>query len=102
MITQIESKLNEIISLCKLHKVESIALFGSAAKGLMNEQSDIDFLVQFSDEINVLEYADNYFSFLESLEKLFGRKIDLVSKKSLKNPILIEEIDRSKLELYAA
>jgi predicted nucleotidyltransferase len=102
MIRQIEGKLNEIITLCRLQKVDSIALFGSAARGSMNEQSDIDFLVQFSDEINVLDYAHNYFSFLEALEKLFGRKIDLVSKKSLKNPILIEEIDRSKLELYAA
>jgi predicted nucleotidyltransferase len=68
----------------------------------MNENSDIDFLVQFSEEIEVLDYADNYFSFLEKLENLMGKKIDLVSKKSLKNPILIEEIDRSKVDLYAA
>jgi predicted nucleotidyltransferase len=82
--------------------VKSIALFGSAAKDSMNENSDIDFLVQFSEEIEVLDYADNYFSFLEKLENLMGKKIDLVSKKSLKNPILIEEIDRSKVDLYAA
>jgi predicted nucleotidyltransferase len=85
-----------------MHRVESIALFGSAAKESMHENSDIDFLVQFSDEIDVLEYADNYFSLLEQLEKLMGKKIDLVSIKSLKNPILIEEINLSKIELYAA
>lgn len=102
MIKLIEDRLNEIIALCKVHRVKSIALFGSAAKGSMHENSDIDFLVQFSDEIEVLEYADNYFSFLENLEKLIGKKIDLVSRKSLKNPILIEEIDRSKVDLYAA
>ncbi len=68
----------------------------------MIENSDIDFLVQFSDKIEVLDYADNYFSFLEKLENLMGKKNDLVSKKSLKNPILIEEIDRSKIDLYAA
>lgn len=50
----------------------------------MHENSDIDFLVQFSDDIDVLDYADNYFSFLEKLESLMGKKIDLVSKKSLK------------------
>lgn len=102
MIKIIEDRLNEIIALCKLHNVKSIALFGSAAKDSMNENSDIDFLVQFSEEIEVLDYADNYFSFLENLENLMGKKIDLVSKKSLKNPILIEEIDRSKVDLYAA
>lgn len=102
MVKLIEDRLKEIISLCKLHRVKSIALFGSAAKDSMNDTSDIDFLVQFSDEIDVLDYADNYFSFLEQLEKLTGKKIDLVSKKSLKNPVLIEEIERSKVDLYAA
>ena len=102
MIKIIEDRLNEIIALCKVHNVKSIALFGSAAKDSMNENSDIDFLVQFSEEIEVFDYADNYFSFLEKLENLMGKKIDLVSKKSLKNRILIEEIDRSKVDLYAA
>lgn len=102
MIKLVEDKLIDIIALCKEHRVTSIALFGSAVKGSMHENSDIDFLVQFSDEIDVLDYADNYFSFLEKLEKLLGKKIDLVSSKSLKNPILIEEINRSKVALYAA
>lgn len=102
MIKIIEERLNEIIALCKVHNVKSIALFGSAARNSMNEDSDIDFLVQFSEEIEVLYYADNYFSFLDKLETLLGKKIDLVSRKSLKNPILIEEIDRSKIDLYAA
>lgn len=102
MIKLIEEKLNDVIALCKVHQVKSIALFGSAAKGSMNQNSDLDFLVQFSDEIDVLDYADNYFSFLEQLENLMGKKVDLVSRKSLKNPVLIEEVDRSKIDLYAA
>jgi predicted nucleotidyltransferase len=102
MIKLIEDRLNDIITLCKSHRVMSIALFGSAVKNSMHDKSDIDFLVQFSDDIDVLDYADNYFSFLEKLESLMGKKIDLVSKKSLKNPILIEEIDRTKVDLYAA
>jgi predicted nucleotidyltransferase len=102
MIKLIEEKLDEIITLCKSHRVSTIALFGSAAKDVMREDSDIDFLVQFSDEIEVLEYADNYFSFLEQMEQLMGRKIDLISRKALKNPVLIAEIDRSKVDLYAA
>jgi predicted nucleotidyltransferase len=102
MIKLVEDKINDIVAICKTHNVISIALFGSAAKGSMNENSDIDFLVQFSDEIDVLDYADNYFSILEKLENLMGKRIDLVSRKSIKNPILKEEIDRSKVEIYAA
>lgn len=102
MIKQIEKILPQIITLCQEHEVEYMALFGSAAKNDMHENSDVDFLIQFSDEIDVLDYADNYFSLKEKMETLIGKKIDLISKKSLKNPILIEEIDRSKIDLYAA
>lgn len=98
----IHESIDEIIALCKMHKVKSFSLFGSAAKETMHHESDVDFLVQFSDEIDILDYADNYFSLLEKLESLLGKKIDLVTKKSLTNPILIEEIERSKVDLYAA
>ena len=102
MVKFVADKLNEIVALCKLHQVEFIALFGSAAKNSMHENSDLDFLIRFSDKINVLDYAENYFTFLEKMEALLGRKIDLVSQKSLKNPVLIDEIYRSKIDLYAA
>lgn len=102
MTSQIKEKLGEIILLCKTHHVLSFALFGSATRDGFNDSSDFDFLVQFSDKLNVLEYADNYFTLLDQLETLLERRIDLVSIKSLKNPVLIEEINRSKVELYAA
>jgi predicted nucleotidyltransferase len=50
----------------------------------------------------VLEYADNYFALLEKLEALLGKSVDLVTIKSLTNPILVQEINRSKVALYAA
>jgi len=102
VIELIKNKLDEIITACKEHHVETISLFGSAAKNAMHEGSDIDLLVEFSDDIEVLEYADNYFSLLEQLQSILNKKVDLVSCKSLKNPILKEEIYQSKVDLYAA
>lgn len=102
MIELIQNKLDEIIKACKQHHVEAISVFGSAAKNTMHEESDIDLLVEFSDEINVLEYADNYFSLLDQLQDILNRKVDLVSSKSLKNPVLKEEVYQSKVDLYAA
>lgn len=61
-----------------------ISIFGSAAMDSMNENTDIDFLVQFLEEIEVLHDANNYFSFLEKLENLMVKKIDLISKKAHK------------------
>ena len=94
--------MEAIASLCEIHRVKTIAVFGSAAQNTMTAQSDIDFLVQFSEDIDVLDFADNYFSLLESLELLTGKAIDLVSVNSLRNPVLKEEIEKSKIELYAA
>jgi predicted nucleotidyltransferase len=102
MYSFIENKLNEIVALCKQHKVKSISLFGSAAKNKMNPKSDVDFLVNFSDDINLLDYADNYFSLLDGLKQIFNKEIDLITEKSIKNPILKEEIFKTKIDLYAA
>lgn len=102
MIDLIQNKLDKIIAACKQHHVVAISLFGSAAKNTMQEDSDIDLLVEFADDIDVLEYADNYFSLLEQLQGILNREVDLVSSKSLKNPALKEEIYHSKVDLYAA
>ena len=102
MIQVIEDKIDDIISLCKQHQVVGISVFGSAARNSMQETSDIDLLVQFSETIELLDYADNYFDLKDKLELLLGREIDLVSIKSLKNMVLIEEINNSKIDLYAA
>lgn len=102
MIDLVQNNLDEIIHACKEHHVVAIALFGSAAKDAMKEGSDIDFLVDFSDDIDVLDYADNYFSLLNQLQEILDRKVDLVSTKSLKNPILKKEVYQSKVDLYAA
>ena len=102
MIQLLKNRVNEVIALCQKHHVDSIAVFGSAARNEMDENSDVDFLVLFSDDLNVLDYADNYFSLCEGLELITGKPIDLISVKSINNPVLLEEINRSKIELYAA
>jgi predicted nucleotidyltransferase len=102
MIDLIQNKLDDIVAACKTHHVETMALFGSAVKNAMHEDSDIDLLVEFSDDIDVLDYADNYFSLLDQLQEILNRKVDLVSSKSLKNPVLKEEVYKSKVDLYAA
>jgi len=98
----IPDKIIEIVALCKKHCVKSISLFGSAAKNEINGHSDIDFLVEFSDDLQLLDYADNYFLLIEGLELITGRKIDILTVRSLKNPLLKGEIYKSKIDLYAA
>ena len=65
------------------------------------DQSDIDILIGFKD-ITIEKYTDNYFDLHRELEKLFQRKIDLVTLNSLSNPYFIASIEETKQLLYAA
>jgi predicted nucleotidyltransferase len=95
----IEEKLPEIESLCKKHSVESLYLFGSYASGQPNEESDVDFLVNFKKMTNKLD-VDQFFDFTESLKDLLKMEIDVVTESSLSNPYLIESIQESRVQLY--
>jgi len=64
-----------------------------------NQSSDIDFLVDFSD-VDIYNYADNYFDLKKSLEDLLNRQIDLLEEKAIKNPYLRQSINSSKKQIY--
>lgn len=103
MIPLIENNKQELKQICEKHNVSQLFLFGSAAKGNFNpKSSDLDMVVEFSNKIDPLDYAENFFSLLESLENLFNLKVELLSLKALKNTIMIREIENSKVQLYAA
>jgi predicted nucleotidyltransferase len=91
--------LEELKMLCTLYNVEKMYLFGSMLNSDFNEMSDIDFLVKFK-PFDLSRYFDNYINFKENLEKLFGRDVDLVEEQTLRNPILINSINRSKELIY--
>ena len=74
-------------------------LFGSALTADFNDESDVDFLVKFRTS-DIEDYFINYLDFKENLTSLLGRDVDLLEEQSLKNPILIKSIDRSKELIY--
>lgn len=85
--------------LCTIYNVEKMYLFGSALNSSFSKESDIDLLVKFKN-IELSKYFDNYIDFKEKLELLFGREVDLVEEQTLKNPILINSINKSKELIY--
>jgi uncharacterized protein len=95
----IEKNIDSLIILCKQHKVRELYLFGSILTPKFHKDSDIDMLVQF-DNVDILEYADNYFGFKQNLEKLLGREIDLLENQAIRNPIFRKILDRDKKIVY--
>lgn len=97
----IELNLQRIIDLCRLHKVKSLAVFGSILTERFRADSDVDLLVDFeSFDHDKEDYVSNYFSFREALESLLCRKVDLIEYGDNLNPFFKESVDRKKLMIY--
>ena len=90
---------NEINALCANHKVRSLYAFGSVLTPNFNTNSDIDLIVDFK-EIDVKDYADNYFDFKFSLQDIFNRPVDLLEEQAIKNPYFKEELNKKKVIVY--
>lgn len=99
MEKSVEENLSEIKSAFKRHGAVRAFLFGSAARGEIKKESDIDFLFSFPDDLDHETYANNYFSLLNDLREVLKREVDLVAEKTIKNPYLIEQINASKIQL---
>lgn len=95
----LKQKQLEINRLCQKHNVGALYAFGSVLRADFSAESDIDLLVRF-DDVNLLHYADNYFSLKFSLEDIFSRKIDLLEIQALKNPYLLELVEKTKKLIY--
>jgi len=79
----LETYTSDIKKLCESHKVKSLYAFGSVLTERFNGESDIDLIVDFSN-IEVEDYADNYFDFKFSLQDILKRPIDLLEEKAIK------------------
>ncbi len=102
MIQAIESRRGAVASLCRQFHVERLDVFGSAASDAFDEQaSDLDFLVEFR-PVESMSPAGQYFGLLDELQKLFGREVDLLTQRSLRNPYFIRSVEKTRRLLYAA
>ncbi|HUA83102.1 MAG TPA: nucleotidyltransferase family protein [Bryobacteraceae bacterium] len=85
--------------LCRRYQVRELSVFGSAARGEMRPDSDVDLLVDFlpGAKIDLLDHA----GLMLDLSGLLGRKVDLVSKRALK-PLIRDSILAEARLVYAA
>ncbi len=95
----IENYSKDITELCKIHKVKSLYAFGSVLTNQFNNESDVDLIVDFQ-QLDVLDYGDNYYELKFSLEKVFKRNIDLLEQKAIKNPYFIKNLNQNKKLIY--
>ena len=90
---------DKLIELCNKHMVKELYLFGSILTEKFSDTSDIDLLIQFN-QIELLDYFDNYMELKEELEQLFHRSVDLVENQAIRNPIFRKVVEREKQLIY--
>jgi uncharacterized protein len=85
---------------CRRWRVAEFALFGSVLREDFRPDSDVDVLVTFEPDAPWSLW--DLISMQDELEALFGRKVDLVEKRSIKNPFRRHSILTTKQVIYAA
>lgn len=98
-MSRLETYTADIIKLCKTYKVKNLYAFGSVLTDGFNQESDIDLIVEFLN-IEVEDYADNYFDFKFSLQDILKRPVDLLEEKAIKNPYLRQSVNKQKQLVY--
>ena len=98
-MNMIDQNIETIKALCLKHKVKRLFAFGSVITDRFKSDSDVDLIVDFKD-VDLYDYADNYFDLKSSLENIFHREVDLLEDKAIKNPYFRKSIDTSKQLIY--
>src|ERR1022692_3254584 len=86
----------EIVEICRRHEVRELSLFGSAARGEMRPDSDVDLLVDFlpGARPGLLGVSA---MMREITTLLLGRRVDLAVKPALKPLIRAEVLAEARL-----
>ncbi len=84
---------NELPYLRAIFGVRRIGLFGSSAKGIQREDSDVDLVVEFEKPIGL-----KFIELSEHIENILGRKVDILTPagiKSIRIKKVAEDIKKS-------
>lgn len=98
----LENKIEDLKNICLSLGVKRLYAFGSVVSDKFRDDSDIDFLISFIENLSVEQYTDNYFALHYELRDLFKREIDIVTERTLSNPYFIESINETKELIYEA
>jgi predicted nucleotidyltransferase len=86
----------KIIPILKRYGVKKAAVFGSFVRGENKKRSDIDILVKIGKNISLLDFI----GLKLEIERILGKKVDLVEYDTLKPFIKERALKEQKIILY--
>jgi predicted nucleotidyltransferase len=92
--TAIPLAYDRIAAFCQKHHIQRLWVFGSALNERFDSDSDVDMLVEFSPE-----YIPGweFFSWIEELSEIVGRKVDLTTPRALSPYIKSSVMDAARV-----
>jgi predicted nucleotidyltransferase len=105
MIYSIQQLKELVEPIAQKYKLKALWVFGSYARGESTEDSDVDFLMDYTDSVIV-----NFYDFVriaDELELILSRDVDLISTSALfsfrmktLDPQFIKVVSKERLLLY--
>lgn len=100
MSLKIDIPREEIAEFCQKWRIKELAIFGSAVRDDFRPDSDVDVLVVFHDDAGWSLF--DHIKAEEELKQLFGRDVDLVERKTIRNPFRRHHILNNHEVIYAS
>jgi predicted nucleotidyltransferase len=102
MVKIVENNVEAIKELCEKMQIQSLYLFGSgSSEKKFTKDSGLDFLFQFKkDEQGLSISGYDYFDLMFGLEKITGKKVDLVAEDKVKNKFFLSTVNKEKIKIY--
>jgi predicted nucleotidyltransferase len=94
MAPTIDELKQKIIPVLKKHRIKRAGLFGSSVTGKMKRTSDVDILVDVSNDISLYDFVQIKLE----LEDALGRPVDLVEYGMIK-PLLRDRIMAQQVQI---
>lgn len=88
---------------CRTFMVQRLSLFGSAVRQDFDPgKSDLDFLVEFGNPPDGMRLGTQFFGFLDELESIFGRRVDLLEASAIENSRLKKSVTSTAVTIYVS
>lgn len=90
---------NKLAEFCRKNHIKKLSVFGSAIRGQLGPDSDIDLLVEFEKD-----HTPGLFSIIKmemELAEMLGKKVDLRTPEDLSQYFRDEVVQNAKLQYQA-
>lgn len=84
-----------VFPILKQAGITQSSFFGSVARGQSRDDSDVDIVIEFEDQKTLFDLVE----LQQALEKAVGRKVDLITRRSL-HPPLADIIRKEEIQIF--